>query len=141
MWQLMMFHSTDKAIRLYSHIVGEFQKQELIMQIYKIKRLWGGKASIRSSIIEHIKKMKQQLRVEYQNGYMIINGDTPYEITAPSQIAQRTDEYIKKGQLYQLYDYEWNPTVVVTDYNKEGLQKLHDIYYKVFGNKDEQLSF
>ena len=94
---------------------------------------------MRSSTVEHAKKMKQVIKIEYQNGYMMIDGNTPYEITAPPQIAQRTDEYVKKGEMYQLYDYAWNPTIVEQDYNAEGLTKMHEAMSKVFGKKPQRL--
>lgn len=110
------------------------------MLTFKAKKLWGGDVSVQSFIVEYAKKMKQKIKVEYQNAYMIIDGETPYKITAPPQIAQRTDNYIKKGMMYQLYDFAWNPQVVEPDgYNEEGLRKLHEAMSKVFKKKDKQL--
>lgn len=110
------------------------------MIIFKARKLWGGDVSVQGHIVEHAKKMKQKIKIMYQNAYMIIDGNTPYQITAPAMIAQHTDSYIKKGQMYQLYDYRWNPQVVKQeDYTVEGMEKLHSAMEKIFKKKDKQL--
>lgn len=102
--------------------------------------MWGGDVSVGSFVVKYALKTKQKIRLEYDSGHMIIDGNTPYKITAPTQIAQRTDQYIKKGEPYQLYDYKWEPRVVEPDgYTEEGMIKLHEVMLKVFGKKTEQL--
>jgi hypothetical protein len=106
-------------------------------EVYKIKRLWGGYASVRSSVVEFAKRTHRKVKIEYDGQYMIIDGDTKYEITAPPQIAQRTDKYMKKGKPYQLYDYLWSPVneKTPTEYTQDGLKELHKIMKSLFSKK------
>lgn len=109
------------------------------MIIFRAKKLWGGDVSVQSHIVEHAKKMKQKIKVEYQNAYMIIDGNTPYQITAPAMIALHTDSYIKKGQMYQLYDYRWNPQVIEPEMSIEGRLKMLQAFKDMKKKKDKQL--
>lgn len=103
------------------------------MITFHARKLWGGDVSVQSFIVEYARKMKQKIEIIYDNATMIIDSNTPYKITAPTQIAQRTDKYIKKGEAYQLYDYKWHPQIVKEEeYTREGLEKLHEAMSKLF---------
>ena len=102
---------------------------------FPTRKLWGGDVSVPSFLVQYAKKMHQQIKITHENAYMIIDGKTPYLITAPTQVAQHTDKYIKRGEYYSLYDYKWNPTIEVKDYTKEGLGKLHNAMSKIFKKK------
>lgn len=112
-------------------------------ETYKIKRLWGGYASVRSSVIEFAKRTGRAVKIEYDGQYMVVDGNTKYEITAPPQIAQKTDKYMRKGKPYQLYDYLWSPHIEknVVDYTNEGLGKLLEAWKALKRPKQNTLDF
>lgn len=106
---------------------------------FKARKLWGGDVSVQSFIVEYAKKMKQKIKIVYENGYMIIDAKTPYKITAPPQLAQRTDKYIHKGTAYQLYDYLWNPVAKEErDYTAEGIKQLSEVWKRFKNKLDKQ---
>lgn len=104
---------------------------------FKSRKLWGGSVSVPSFLVDFAKKTQKKIKIEYEGQYMVVDGLTHYEVTAPPQIAKRTDKYIRAGQPYQLYDYVWNPQEDKgpIGYTKEGLERLHDAYAKIFGKK------
>lgn len=112
-------------------------------ETYKIKRLWGGYASVRSCVIEFAKRTGRKVKIEYDEQYMMVDGETPYEITAPPQIAKITDKYLRKGKPYQLYDYFWAPLNEKTprDYTCEGLSLLYKAFKTALKKEPKQLSF
>lgn len=99
-------------------------------EVYKAKKLWGGRVSIRSSVLKYAKRTHRKVKIIYDGQYMYVDANTPYETTAPPQIAQRTDKYMRKGEAYELFDYVWSPVVEknVVDYTSEGLSKLAEAW-------------
>lgn len=94
--------------------------------LYKCKKLWQGRVSVRSYIVEYCRKMREPLTIEFEGKLMRVRDLKDYTCDERPQIAQRSDKYIKRGEIYRLYDFKWNPTEEPTplDYTKEGLGKL-----------------
>ena len=98
---------------------------------YKCKKLWGGKVSVRSCVVDYARRTGQSIEVEFNGQKMVINNKSAYEVTAPPQTAQRTDRYMKKGESYQLYDFLWQPKIEINDWTNEGRSKLLSAWNKI----------
>lgn len=97
------------------------------MIYYKAKKMWQGKVSVRSFIVEYCRKMREPLQIEYDGRIMKVKNLKDYTCDERPQIAQRSDKYIKKGEIYRLYDYEFFPQEEVnpaSDWEMEGLKKM-----------------
>ena len=94
---------------------------------YTARKMWQGKVSVRSFIVEYCIKMKEPLTIEYEGKLMKVRNLKDYTCDERPQIAQRSDKYIKKGEIYRLYDYEFIPQEDVnpaSDWEMEGLKKM-----------------
>jgi len=110
-------------------------------EVFKSRKIWGGYISVPSFLYDYAKRTHKKIRIEFEGQYMIVDTKTPYEITAPTQTAQRTDKYTKKGTPYQLYDFFWVPVEEIRpeEYTATGLTKLHEAMAKFFKPKPTQL--
>jgi hypothetical protein len=75
------------------------------MIVYKSKKMFGGRVSVRSCHIDYITRMKDKLLLKFDGREMIITPKTPYTCDERLHRAEKTDKYIKKGEYYKLYDY------------------------------------
>jgi len=101
------------------------------MMKYKSLKLWQGKISVRSFIVEFAKKTGQSIEVEYNKQKMIVNSKTPYTCDQMPHLAQRSDMYIKKGDTYHLYDFEWKPIIKIDEWTGDGRLKMLDAWKKL----------
>jgi hypothetical protein len=108
-------------------------------EVFSSRKLYNGYVSVPSCILDYVKRNHKSLRVEYGDHYMIVTPKTPFEITAPPQKAQRTDRYIKKGEYYNLLDFQWLPleTVKPIEYTNDGRLKMLEAWKNL--RKDKQL--
>jgi hypothetical protein len=93
---------------------------------YTCKKQWEGKVSVRSYIVEYCKKMKEPLILEFAGKKMKVKDLKDYTCDKHPFIAQRSDNFIKKGSVYNLYDYNFIPQEDVKpaeDWKMEGLKK------------------
>jgi hypothetical protein len=93
--------------------------------LYKCKKMWQGRVSVRSYLVEYCQKMKEPLVIEFEGKRMKVKDLKDYACDERPQIAQRSDKYIKRGETYHLYDFEFIPEEPTPlDYTKEGLSSL-----------------
>ncbi len=62
---------------------------------------------------------------------MIVNKTVPYTCDNLPFIAQRTDQYIKKGGIYRLYDFLWQPFVINDEWSNDGRAKMLEAWKKL----------
>jgi hypothetical protein len=110
-------------------------------EVFKSRKLWGHFVSVPSCIAEYARRNHRNLRVEYEDKYMIITPKTDFELNAPPQKANRTDKYIKKGEYYQLRDYQWLPleTVKPIEYTNDGRLKMLEAWKKLKSPKQMEV--
>lgn len=106
---------------------------------FKSKKLWGGKVSVRSCIVEFAKKTGQVIEVTHNGLKMKINSASSYTCDNVPHIAQRTDKYIKAGKVYQLFDYEWKPIVENDEWTSSGKESLLSAWKKLKEAKQKTL--
>jgi hypothetical protein len=109
------------------------------MITYHCKKMYGGKLSIRSPIVEYCIKMKEQLTIEFEGKKMIVKNLKDYTCDERPQIAQRSDKYMKRGDIYRLYDYTFIPEEdKPLDFTKDGMTKMYEAMKGFFKKKPEQ---
>lgn len=100
--------------------------------LYQCKKLWGGRVSVRSYIVDYCKKMKEPLIVTFENKRMKIRNFRSFYCDGRTYTAEMTDKYIKKGETYKLYDFQWNPEVKHEEYyTMEGMSKMVKCWKKI----------
>ena len=111
-------------------------------EVFKSRKLYGGYISIPDFVVKYARRTHKKVRAEFEGQYMLISPDDKYEVTAPNQTAHRTDKYIKKGQIYTLWDFWWSPVdeVKPTDWTMGGLSKLVEAYRKMKAPKQMDLT-
>jgi len=103
------------------------------MIVYRAKKMFGGRVSIRDCVVKHAKRMKENIKLVYKDKYMIVKPKTKYVCDERLHRAERSDQYIKKGQYYKLYDYVFasygsvkKDPVTTADGLKQNYQALGD---------------
>ena len=93
---------------------------------YTCKKMYGGRVSVRDYMVKYCKKMREPLIISYGGKQMKVKDLNKYYCDNIGHYAQLTDKYIRKGQVYYLYDFEFSPNIeeVSKDYNEEGLKGL-----------------
>lgn len=101
-----------------------------------VKKMWGGKVSVRSYLVEYGIKTNQPLKIVFEGQEMVILPEKLKNYTCENQefTAKRTDKYIRAGEKYKLYDYEWIPQKNY-GWTEKGLKHLFECYKKVFKKK------
>ena len=103
--------------------------------------MFTGRTSVRDCIVKYCKRMKEPLVIEFEGKQMKVKDLDKYYCDNIPHHAQLSDKYIKKGQVYYLYDYLFVPNieeVPAQDYTKEGLEmKLKALKDALFGKQGQ----
>ena len=94
-----------------------------------VKKLFGGRVSVRSYLVKYCKKTRQNLVIEFEGQNMTVEWPDlgRYTTDGNTYTAKRYDRYIRLGEKYKLYDYIWRPNVEPVGWTKEGLKKYLEI--------------
>lgn len=103
------------------------------MEVYKAKKMFGGRVSVRSPLIDYIKRMNDKLTLEYGGKEMLITPKTPYTCDERLHRAERTDKYIKKGEYYKLYDYVFSARPSVVEETMGGIKAKWEAIGRALG--------
>lgn len=108
--------------------------------IYKAKKLWTGRVSVRDYIVAYCKKMNEPLTIMYQDRHMRVRDLADFYCDQRHHIAQRSDKFIRKGQTYMLYDYLWDPSdPVEVEYTEDGRKAMLTAWKALKKNVQERL--
>ena len=94
--------------------------------IVNVKKMWTGRTSVRDYFVKYCKKMREPLIISYGGKQMKVKDLNKYYCDNIGHYAQLSDKYIRKGDVYYLYDYEFVPDFEEPpkDYNEQGLKGL-----------------
>lgn len=98
-----------------------------------IKKLFGGKVSVRSYLVKYCKKTRTNLVIEFEGQKMTVeypNLDR-YTTDGNTYTAKRYDQYIRMGDKYKLYDYIWRPDVEPASWTKQGMELVISAWKKI----------
>src|SRR3990167_11275435 len=100
------------------------------MIIYQVKKIFGGKISIRSHVVRFAKRTRQPIVVKFNRQKMTIDYYSLGNYTTDNNeyTAKRTDQYASIGEKYKLYDYIWRPDSEHIGWTQEGLYKVSEIW-------------
>lgn len=76
---------------------------------YTAKKMFGGRVSVKSPVVDYAKRVDEKIRLTFKDRFMIVTPHTQYTCDDRFHKAEKSDEYIKKGEYYKLYDYVFNP--------------------------------
>lgn len=78
-------------------------------EIFYARKLYNGRVSVQSSVVEYCKRLGRKLIVDYEGQRMLVHNLDNFTCDGQSFLARHTDKYIKSGNTYKLYDYIWAP--------------------------------
>lgn len=110
------------------------------MLVFKAKKMFGGRVSVRSYHIDYITRMRDKLRLIYDGREMIITPKTPYICDGRLHKAEKTDKYIKRGDYYKLYDYVFLAKSKPIEETMEGLKAKFEALGRALGKTPKQES-
>lgn len=76
------------------------------VKTYRIKKLFNGYASVRSTVIEQCKRYNKYLLIEYMDKSMLLS---PIELDTKKKQFNPNKIISKFNGIYYLYDYEFTP--------------------------------
>jgi hypothetical protein len=95
--------------------------------IAHVKKMYGGRTSVRDYLVKYCKKMREPLIIDFENKQMRVKDLNKYYCDQIPHHAQLTDKYIRKGEVYYLWDYLFEPNIEATpptEYTETGLKGL-----------------
>jgi hypothetical protein len=99
----------------------------------KVKKIFGGRVSVRSYLVKYCKKTHKDLTIEFERQNMTVRWPDlgRYTTDGNTYTAKRFDQYIRLGDKYKLYDYIWRPDIEDKGWTTEGAKKFLSIREKL----------
>ena len=94
------------------------------MRNYEVKKLWNGRVSLRSYVVDSQIKKNEPIKVTFKNDTMILS---VRELMKKDSMTEGTSKF--DGTKYKLYDYVWRP---IDKRQKELLWTTLYIQLKIF---------
>lgn len=104
--------------------------------------MFTGRTSVRDYLVKYCKKMREPLIIEFEDKQMRVKDLDKYYCDQIPHHAQHSDKFIRKGDVYYLWDYLFEPNIEVkptSDWEMEGLKKMLLAWKNL--KKPKQLSF
>lgn len=79
-------------------------------EIFYARKLYMGKVSVQSSVVDYCKRLGRKLIIDYEGQRMLVHNLDDYTTDGQSFMARYSDKYIKSGNNYKLYDFQWLPS-------------------------------
>lgn len=91
------------------------------------------RTSVRDYIVKYCKKKREPLVIEYDDKQMRVKNLDKYTCDQIPHHAQLSDRYIKKGDVYYLYDFLFEPTIEVkkAEFTNEGRMAMLNAWKKL----------
>ena len=113
------------------------------IEIFYARKIWNGKVSVQSSVVEFCKRLDRKLIVDFQGQRMLIQNLNDYTCDGQSFLAHHSDKYMKAGQMYKLWDYTWVPVEQKPEEPEitlEGRMKMLAAWKELQKKKQKQLT-
>ena len=94
------------------------------MRNYEVKKIWNGRVSLRSYVVDSQIKKNEPIKVTFKNDTMILS---VRELMKKDSMTECTSKF--DGTKYKLYDYVWRP---IDKRQKELLWTTPYIQLKIF---------
>lgn len=95
--------------------------------LYKCKKMFTGRTSVRDYLVKYCRKMKEELIIEFEGKQMKVRDLDKYYCDNIPHHAQHSDKFIKKGDVYYLWDYLFEPNIEINpaeNWEMDGLKKM-----------------
>lgn len=78
-------------------------------EIFYARKLYNGRVDVWDKVVKYCQRLNRKLIVDYNGQKMLVTDLNNYVADGKSYMAQRTDKYMKAGDMYSLYSFTWNP--------------------------------